>query len=118
MLEKKKVIRKILGLVYSYDEDFFVEWPETIRKGFFKYFLKTLILFCAIYVILGFFFILKKRRFLGFEQGGILLIALIMGSILGVVFSIMSWFLGNRRYDDLKQKKLESESINNNNKKV
>jgi hypothetical protein len=118
MVEKKKVMRKILGLIYSYDEDFFVEWPEIIRNGFFKYFLKTVILFSVIYVILGFFFILEKRRFFGFEQGDILLVALIMGSILGVIFSIIYWFLSNRRYDDLKQKKLESENINNNNKKV
>ncbi|WP_066630097.1 hypothetical protein [Clostridium magnum] len=117
-MEKKKVIRKILRLVYSYDEDFFIEWSKTIRKGFFKYFFKTSIPFCTLYVILGFFFILEKRRFFGFEQGDILPIALIIGIILGVIFSIMSWFLSNRRYDDLKQKKLESENINNNNKKV
>lgn len=74
------------------------------------------VIFSAIYVILGFFFILEKLRIFGFEQGDILFVALIMGSILGVIFSIMSWFLSNRRYDDLKQKKLESENINNNKK--
>jgi uncharacterized membrane protein len=113
-LKKKMSLKKILRLFHSYDEDFIVEWSETIKKGLFKYFIKMIIIYAVLFVILGLFFIIEKYSFYGYKQGYILPFALIIGVINGVIFSIISSFLNNRRYEDFKKKKLESDNINNN----
>ena len=104
-IKKNKSLRKILRLVYSYDEDFITEWADTIRKGMFKHILKTTIVTTIIMGIMGMYFLLNKFSLHGYEQSQTIYVALTEGVILGIILSLIQWGLGNERYNRLKEKK-------------
>lgn len=103
-LNKNGFMRKILRSIFWYDEDFIMEWPNTVRKGFFSHLLKKATVYSITFIILGFFFMLKKLQFFGFEQIYIIPGSLIVGIVIGCLFSVISWNINNDRYSNLKEK--------------
>jgi hypothetical protein len=104
-IKKNKSKRKILRPIHSYDEEFIVEWSETLRKGIWRHVLKTTIVTTVVMWIIGICFLLSKRSMYGYEQNQTMLVALSQGLILGVILSLMQWGLSNDRYNRLKQRK-------------
>lgn len=103
-MKKNQSIRKILKLIYSFDEDFIIEWADTRRKGILRYMLRNIIITTAIMGIVGMFFLLNKRSMYGYEQQQTIVVALSQGLVLGIILSLMQWGLGNDRYNRLKEK--------------
>lgn len=85
-------MKTLLKKFYSNDENFIKSWEKTQKNGILIFILKTCIFTT---VILG---------ILGYIQSGTLTIALSLGIILGILISLMQWFLSNDRYNNLKEK--------------
>ncbi len=69
-----------------------------------KHVLKNTIIMTVMMGIIGVYFLLNKRSMYGEVQSQTVSAALLMGVILGVLISLMQWYLGNDRYNILKEK--------------
>lgn len=105
-MKKEGLSKKILRLIYSYDEDFIIEWSETRRKGMLRHILKTTINATVIWGIMSLYFFLNKRSMFGYEGWQTIFVALLQGFIIGVILSLIQLGLGNDRYNRLKEKNL------------
>ncbi len=93
-----------MRLIFSYNQDFILEWTKSREKGFFKYLVKMVIISFVIFTILGCVAIFQKRKFYGFEYGEFFFITMTSGVIIGVIISIFSWIFNNKRYDELNER--------------
>lgn len=95
---------KLSKLFYNDDENFNKFWKKTKEKGMLKHVLKNTIIMTVMMGIIGVYFLLNKRSMYGEVQSQTVSAALLMGVILGVLISLMQWYLGNDRYNILKEK--------------
>ena len=114
-LEPNKLSRKF----YDDDEIFIKSWKKIKAKGLLKHALENTIIMTVLMGILSIFFLLNERSIFGEVQIQPLYTALLMGAILGALTSLMQWFFGKYRYNNLKEKGIvESDNTNNTNKKL
>lgn len=92
---------------------FLKNWEQTLKGGIIRHILKCCAFTIVVFFIMGSFFIITKRRFLGLEGWPILLPILEKGFFVGLGISIGQWFFNNNKYNDLKEKeRKESEYAN------
>lgn len=104
IITKKLKPSKLTRLFYNDDELFSKAWKRTKEKGMLKYVLKNTIIMTVMMSILGIFSLLTKQSMYGEAQSQTLSNALLMGVILGILFSLMLWYFGNDRFNGLKEK--------------
>lgn len=104
IITKKLKPNKLTRLFYNDDEIFSKAWKRIKKKGILKYVLKNTIIMTVMMGILGILSLLTKQSLYGEAQSQIMSNALLMGVILGILFSLMLWFFGNDRFNGLKQK--------------
>ena len=116
---KKIKPHKLSRIFYEDDEEFIKSWEKTKEKGILKHVLKITIIMTFTMSILGIVFIFSKHSIYGDLKNQTLFNTLLIGVIAGVITSIMQWFLGNDRYNLLKENsKVESDNVNTTNKKI
>ncbi|MGH4137760.1 hypothetical protein [Clostridium sp.] len=99
-LEPNKLSRKF----YDDDEIFIKSWKKTKAKGLLKHVLENSLIMIAWMAILSILFLLNENSIFGELRIQPFYTALLMGAILGIITSLMQWFLGIYRYNNLKQK--------------
>jgi uncharacterized ion transporter superfamily protein YfcC len=110
---------KISKIFYEDDENFIESWKKSQEKGMLRYIFKYIILSTAIWVIMGIIYLLSKISMYGYEQDQTLFVALVMGVIYGLLFSLLSWGMDSDKYNRLVEKRnMKSDSINNDDKKI
>jgi len=67
--------------------------------------------------IIGMFLILNNRSMYGYDQSQTLFVSLSVGVILGLINSLTGWVIRQNRYRELKRK-VDSDNMNNTNKKL
>jgi len=82
------------------------------EKGMLKYIINFTINITFIMCIWGILFKINKLNMFGYDQSQTMLIALMVGVILGLILSLMRWVEYNNRYNKLKEK------VENDNKKL
>jgi len=116
---KKLKISKLSRLFYDDDEKFIKSWEKMKNEGILRYTLKNIVVGVIAMGIIGIIFLLNKFSMYGYEQSQTLFVALFMGIIFGLINSLTRYIVGQDRYRQLKEKdKVESDNVNNINKKL
>ncbi len=114
---KKLKPNKLSKLFYEDNESFIISWEKTREKGMLKHTLKNTIIAIVLMGIIGMFLILNNRSMYGYDQSQTLFVSLSVGVILGLINSLTGWVIRQNRYRELKRK-VDSDNMNNTNKKL
>ncbi|HBV67623.1 MAG TPA: hypothetical protein DEF04_05140 [Clostridiales bacterium] len=107
---------KVLRLFIESDEEFIKHWETNNKDGIIKYAISNFRFYVIILFITGIFYMVNNINFFWFDHKYTIVVALMIGMVLGIVDTFIGWRAMGDRYNILTKKIEDDSKIDEKNK--